>query len=301
MQGEWATVSSSAPAKVNLTFRVVGRRPDGYHLIESLMVPISLYDHVRIHVAPGPRRVSCSVEGPEEAPAGESNLAAVAARAVLAEFDLDMEVDLLVTKNIPAGSGLGGGSSDAATVLRTLPSMLGRTMRPARTGEIAVRIGADVPFFLTCRPSVARGIGEVLAPVPRFPDVHLVVAVPDVQVSTDWAYRHALPPLEVLTSRASATTTSLRLRLNREPIASLLRNDFEPGVTAAFPDVERLKRRLQDLGAEATVMSGSGSAVVGVFRSGRCAEEAAAAMPAPDRAYAVRVLRRRPAVTDDGR
>lgn len=129
----------------------------------------------------------------------------------------------------------------------------------------------------------------------------MVVVVPTVRVSTAWAYKNALPPIEVLTSRPTATSRSLRLRLKREPIASLLSNDFEAGVTAVFPDVERLKRRLAELGAEATVMSGSGSAVVGLFRSGRRAEDAAAAVLAPDRAFAVRVLRRRPAVTDDGR
>jgi len=301
MAGESAGVSSAAPAKVNLTLKVVGRRGDGYHLIESLMVPISLCDEVRIRVTPGSREVSCSVEGPEDAPSGQNNLAAVAARAVLAELDLDVDVDVRVTKHIPSGSGLGGGSSDAATVLRTLPPMLGRFPRPARLAEIAVRIGADVPFFLTCRPSVAMGVGEILAPVPRFPDVHMVVAVPEARVSTTWAYEHAVFPAEVLTSRPSATTTSLRLRLKREPIASLLWNDLEAGVAAAFPDVERLKRRLEELGAEATVMSGSGSAVVGLFRSGRRAEDAAAGVTTPDRAYAVRVLRRRPAVTDDGR
>jgi 4-diphosphocytidyl-2-C-methyl-D-erythritol kinase len=131
--------------------------------------------------------------------------------------------------------------------------------------------------------------------------MNLVIAVPKVQVSTAWAYRNALPPVETLTSRPPATTTSLRLRLKREPITALLSNDFQAGVSAAFPDVERLGRKLESLGAEATVMSGSGSAVVGLFRSGRRAEDAAAAVSAPDRAFAVRVLRRRPAVSDDGR
>jgi len=202
---------------------------------------------------------------------------------------------------IPAAAGLGGGSSDAAAVLRTLPGMLGRTFRPLRLAEIAVGIGADVPFFLTCRPSVAMGIGEILVPVPRFPEMSLVVAVPNVQVSTKWAYGNALPPIGTLTSRDAATTRSLRLRLKREPITALLSNDFQAGVTAAFPEVQRLKGELESLGAEATVMSGSGSAVVGVFRSGRRAEQAAAAVARPDRAYAVRVLRRRPAIGDDGR
>ena len=301
MAGSRASVSSLAPAKVNLTLRVLGKRADGYHHVESLIVPVSLCDELLISVAAGNRRVTCSVEGPEKAPEGESNLAAAAARSALRELDVDVDVGIRLIKNIPAGSGLGGGSSDAASVLRTLPAMLGRLLRPGRLSALALELGADVPFFLACRPAVAMGIGEILAPVSRFPELNLVVAVRDVEVSTAWAYEHALPPAEALTSRPSATSRSLRLRLKREPIASLLCNDFETGVTAEFPDVARLKRRLEEFGAEATVMSGSGSAVVGLFRSGRRAEEVAAAVPAPDRVYAVKVLRRRPAVTDDGR
>jgi len=301
MTGACATAASWAPAKVNLTLRVLGQRGDGYHLIESLMVPVSLCDRVELRVEPGDGAITCNVDGPEEAPNGEENLAACAARRVLEELHTAVDIEVRVTKHIPAAAGLGGGSSDAAAVLRTLPGMLGRTFRPLRLAEIAVGIGADVPFFLTCRPSVAMGIGEILVPVPRFPEMSLVVAVPNVQVSTKWAYGNALPPIGTLTSRDAATTRSLRLRLKREPITALLSNDFQAGVTAAFPEVLRLKGKLESLGAEATVMSGSGSAVVGVFRSGRRAEQAAAAVTGPDRAYAVRVLRRRPAIDDDGR
>jgi 4-diphosphocytidyl-2-C-methyl-D-erythritol kinase len=215
---------------------------------------------------------------------------------MLDELGVTADVEVRVTKHIPWGAGLGGGSSDAAAVLRTLPVVLGRHLRPVRLAELALRIGTDVPFFLTCRPSVAMGVGEILAAVPRFPELHLVVAVPAVQVSTAWAYGHAVPANGTLTSHPSATTRSLRLRLKREPLAALLSNDLEPGVMAAFPEVTRVKRRLEELGAEAAVMSGSGSAVVGLFRSGRRAEEAAAAVRSPVRAYAVRVLRRRPAV-----
>jgi 4-diphosphocytidyl-2-C-methyl-D-erythritol kinase len=301
MTGACATAASWAPAKVNLTLRVLGQRGDGYHLIESLMVPVSLCDRVELRVEAGNGAVTCSVDGPEEAPTGDQNLAARAARRIVEELGAAVDIDVRVTKHIPPASGLGGGSSDAAAVLRTLPAMLGRTFRPLRLAEIAVSIGADVPFFLTCRPSVAMGVGEILVPVPRFPEMSLVVAVPNVQVSTKWAYGNALPPMNALTSREAATTTSLRLRLKREPITTLLSNDFQAGVTAAFPEVQRLKGKLESLGAEATVMSGSGSAVVGLFRSSRRAEEAAATVARPDRAYAVRVLRRRPAIGDDGR
>ena len=293
-----AGVSAYAPAKVNLTLRVLGQRTDGYHLIESLMVPVSLYDRIDMTVRAGDGSIRCAVDGPEPAPADENNLAATAARAVLEEVGVRASVDIRLNKHIPPGSGLGGGSSDAGAVLRLLPVLLERPVRASRLADLATRIGADVPFFIGCRPAIASGIGEVLCAVPHFPDLHLVVVVPVATVSTAWAYRNALPTAIELTSGPSSSSRSLRLRLRREPISSLLFNDFERGVAAAYPDVDRLKSALQRLGAEGTVMSGSGSAVVGVFRSRRLAAEAAAAIPSPDRAFAVRVLRRRPAVTD---
>jgi 4-diphosphocytidyl-2-C-methyl-D-erythritol kinase len=285
-----------APAKVNLALRVLGRRTDGYHELESIMVPVSLYDRVRIDVHRQSRRggIACKVTGAIAAPSGPANLAWKAAELVLQALDTRARVDIAICKQIPAQAGLGGGSSDAAVILRHLPALLGRRMPAAVTRELAIQLGADVPFFLACRPSIASGIGEVLEPLVRFPRLALVIAVPPSGVDTAWAYRNALPREATrrlgpgVARRRTLRVASLQLSIER--ILSRLSNDFESGVCSAVADVGRVRSRLVELGAEHTVMSGSGSAMVGVFRSPRRARAAARAFGKGDRVFAVRVL-----------
>jgi 4-diphosphocytidyl-2-C-methyl-D-erythritol kinase len=291
-------VSVLAPAKVNLILRVVGRRPDGYHLIESLMVPVSLCDDLEIRVrSPWAARttVTCRVCGPAKVRGGATNLAARAARKVLEELGASARVSIRIHKRVPAGAGLGGGSSDAAAVLTALPPLLGRRIPRDRLRAMAAGLGADVPFFLDCRPAWASGIGDVLAPVASFPRLDLVVVVPRRRVETGWAYANALPPVSRLTTRKRGRRRALGLRASAKSLSFRVSNDFEHGVSAAVPDVARLRRRLEEQGARAVVMSGSGSAVVGIFASRAEAEKAAGMFRSPDKAAAVRVLRRRPA------
>lgn len=285
-----------APAKVNLTLHVVGRRADGYHLLETLMVPVSFCDELEIRAATARRsNVTCHVSGPAKVADGARNLAARAARLVLAELGVEARVSIRLRKRVPAGAGLGGGSSDAAAVLKALPRLLGRRIRRERLREMAAGLGADVPFFLDCRPAWASGIGEVLRPIPRFPRLHFVVAVPPTRVETAWAYANALPPIPRLTTRKRGRTRADGLRAGAKSLSFRVSNDFEHGVSAAVPDVARLRKRLVALGAQAVVMSGSGSAVVGIFASRAEAEQAAGEFRSPDMAVAVQVLRRRPA------
>ena len=291
-------ISVAAPAKVNLDLRVVGRRDDGYHLIDSLMVPISLCDSLELTVRSsrdGHAHVRCRVIGPEKVAGGDGNLAARAARSVLAELGEPVEAAIRLRKVIPIGAGLGGGSSDAAAVLVALPRLLGRRIAAKRLADLAVALGADVPFFLACRPARVTGIGEKLAPLTCPAALNLVVVVPKRRIETAWAYANALPPIAVLATRPRRTLVAPRgLRTSAKSLSCSVSNDFEPGVAAAVPDVARLKQRLEALGAMATVMSGSGSAVVGVFASRRAAERAARGFRRPDKAWAVRTLLRRP-------
>jgi 4-diphosphocytidyl-2-C-methyl-D-erythritol kinase len=291
-------VSISAPAKVNLILRVVGRRPDGYHLLESLMVPVSLTDDLEIRVRRSTgtgSSVTCRVSGPAKVPGGQANLATRAANEVLEELGASARVAIRLYKRIPAGAGLGGGSSDAAAVLSALPPMLGRRIPSDRLRTIAASLGADVPFFLDCRPAWATGIGDVLEPVSSFPRLDLVIVVPRRRVETAWAYANALPAIGRLTTRKRGRSRARGLRAGAKSLSFRVSNDFEHGVSAAVPDVLRLRRSLEALGAQAVVMSGSGSAVVGIFASRAEAAEAAEAFRSPDTAAAVQVLRRRPA------
>jgi 4-diphosphocytidyl-2-C-methyl-D-erythritol kinase len=151
-----------------------------------------------------------------------------------------------------------------------------------------------VPFFIRCRPAWATGIGERLTELTVAP-LDLVVAVPRRRVGTAWAYANALPPrAHRKTGRRSQTAGARYLRTLAKSLSCHVSNDFEAGVAAAVPDVARLKKRLEELGAMATVMSGSGSAVVGMFDSRASAEAAARAFSRPDRAWAVRSLGARP-------
>jgi len=173
--------------------------------------------------------------------------------------------------------------------------MLGRRISSERLRTMAASLGADVPFFLDCRPAWATGIGDVLDPIASFPRLDLVVVVPRRRVETAWAYANALPPIGRLTTGKPNRSRAGGLRASAKSLSFRVSNDFEHGVSAAVPDVARLRRRLEALGAEAVVMSGSGSAVVGIFASRAKAAQAAGEFRSPDMAAAVRVLRRRPA------
>jgi 4-diphosphocytidyl-2-C-methyl-D-erythritol kinase len=280
-----------APAKVNLSLRVLGKRSDGYHELDTLMFAVSMYDTVGLSVTPAARAsVTCTVTGPEKVPGGADNLAARAATAVLDYLGVTARVSIRLRKEIPFGAGLGGGSSDAAAVIRTLPALVGRRLDPAAAASIATRLGADVPFFLACRPARARGTGERLTEIARPPKGALVIAVSPDRVNTTWAYRNALPRL---TSGQSAFRVR-PLPRSLDAVEAWIFNDFQPGVEAAFPSVRRAREGLEELGARIAVLSGSGCAVAGVFRNAADASRAAAGYRGPGRAYVARFLRDAP-------
>lgn len=280
-----------APAKVNLRLLVLGKRADGYHELDSLMFAVSLYDTLAISATRSARsRVSCRVSGPEKVAGGPSNLAARAALAVLGELGVSARIDIRLRKEIPFGAGLGGGSSDAAAVLRTLPGLLGSRIPRARLARVAARLGADVPFFLSCRPARARGIGERLTPLGRAPRGGLVIAVPDERVDTAWAYRNALSRL---TSGRSASKNR-RLPRSLDAVEAWVFNDFQRGVEKAVESVRLSREALLGLGARAAVLTGSGSAVVGLFANARSAAEAAARYRGPGKARAASLVRSAP-------
>lgn len=278
-------------AKVNLSLRVVGRRADGYHLLDSVFVPIDLCDDLTVTIdaiAPGtPLRltVRCDRAGvPEDA----SNLAARAAAAVLAERRLGATMRIDIAKRIPPGSGLGGGSANAATMLRGLNAALDLGIAPARLTELALTLGADVPFFLVGAPARVRGIGEDVQPIARWTERALVVAVPPVAVATAWAFQaFAAVPVETRGARDEAA----RLAAGEAPSADLCVNDLERVVLPAFPAIAALKAALLAAGAPAAVMSGSGSAVVALADSFAHAEALAAAVGAASPGVAASAVR----------
>ena len=272
-------LAERAFAKINLFLRVVGRRPDGYHELDSIFVPVSISDRITIEVRPAPTSsvtLKCNITSLGDP---RSNLASRAARSFMSEFGISAHVMIDLEKMIPAGAGLGGGSSDAGTVLRMLTSMMSPRLREfgdasRRIRKIAVALGADVPFFLNPRPSRVMGIGERIETLDGFPTLHLVIVVPPVEVPTASVFK-ALKR-EGWSGPASAGDIDEILR--GEIGARHLVNDLEAPAIELYPQIAKLKALLQECGATASSMSGSGGSVFGLFPDADAAERGAASL-----------------------
>jgi 4-diphosphocytidyl-2-C-methyl-D-erythritol kinase len=233
-----------AHAKINWALRVTGKRADGYHDIETLFQTITLHDTLTIDPA-SPLLLECS---DPSIPSDDSNLVMRAAKAIGATGRIRLH------KQIPAGGGLGGGSSDAAAVLKAFDRA---------DPEIALSLGSDVPFFLTGGTAYATGRGEILTPLPSVAPVPLLLLIPEEKVSTATAYgslRRFSPPLGVERYRAMIDDDLLSH-------ATELVNDFEDAIFSAMPQLHALKTALYECGADWAAMTGSGSTIVGAFRS----------------------------------
>lgn len=273
----------SAPAKINISLHIVGRRADGYHDIESVfaLVP-GLADGLEISpAAPG---VGCRVEPQLPGCPPESNLVQRAWAAYAAATGFAPNVLVHLTKRIPTGAGLGGGSSDAAAMLRWLQGKAGDAALDAQAlNTLAAGIGADVPFFLLDGPALAEGIGERLTPLDLdLAGFTLVLALPQVHISTPWAYaaldahRGLKKHMPLGTDCLTSTTTAHKRRVSLSPVVA--RNDFEVVVFPACEALRVVKEQLLSLGAACAVMSGSGAALAALFRDDGLAHKAAEAV-----------------------
>jgi len=287
-------LATLAPAKVNLVLRVGAPRADGYHDVLSLMVPLDLADEVLVTVRRSPGDVTCSVPGRPDLD-GPANLAARAAALVKERFGREEAVAIRIVKRIPVTAGLGGGSSDAAAVIRALARAFGIRDRAA-LAEIALLVGSDVPFFLGPGPAWARGRGEALTPA-RVPPLDLVLLYPEdplLAVRAGDAYRW-------LDEDRGAAAPSLPRRASPYRPA-LLGNDLEAPCLARRPSLSPLLGRLVGEGATTAIMSGSGPTVFGVFPGRAEARGAARAIQKEGvepkvQVIAVRTVRRQPRVT----
>jgi 4-diphosphocytidyl-2-C-methyl-D-erythritol kinase len=254
-----------ALAKVNLELRVLGRRSDGFHELRTVFQTVSLADTIDIAFTPA-RRTAISVTADVEIPGG--NIMERAAALALEAMRTAGRVEMRLRKRIPMGAGLGGGSSDAAAVLLALPVLAGRRLATAKRMELAAALGSDVPFFLLGGTAVGLGRGTEIYPLPDRPAAYGVVVAPGIHVSTAEAYRD-LGRAE-LTSGAGPNIISVFQSSvwdqGRSSSESLGGNDFEAVVLGRYPRLKALKRQLERLGATPAMLSGSGSALLGVFR-----------------------------------
>ncbi|WP_242395572.1 4-(cytidine 5'-diphospho)-2-C-methyl-D-erythritol kinase [Anaeromyxobacter oryzisoli] len=283
-----------APAKVNLVLRVGPARADGFHDILSLMVPLDLGDGVDVRVSARRGKVTCRVPGHPDLD-GPSNLAARAAEAFRARFGVERGIAIRIDKRTPVTAGLGGGSSDAAAVLRCLARAF-RIRDAAALAEVGLSVGSDVPFFLGPGPAWAAGRGERLRPadVPRLDLVLVYPEDPALAIRAGDAYRW-------LDASREGRSPPPALRRPGRFRPSLLGNDLEPACLAERPALSPLLGLLVGSGATKAIMSGSGPTVFGLFRDRSAARRAAAVterdVGARARVIVARTVRRQPRVT----
>ena len=269
-----AAVVETAPAKINLALHITGRRADGYHELESLVVFAGVADEL---VAVRGRRDILAITGPfaETAGSGDTNLVARAVAAFRARWPdhVPFGLELELRKNLPVAAGLGGGSADAAAALRLLASLGEGTIPLPELADVALGLGADVPACLLSRPCEVRGIGEIVHPLRSFPPCHVVLANPLVPVVTAEVFRRleqrsnpGLPPLPEPLTRPAQLGIWL----------AGTRNDLEPPAIAILPAVGELIARIDEIEVCMLArMSGSGGTVFGLFGSAAQAHQAA--------------------------
>ena len=271
-----------APAKLNLFLHVVGRRPDGYHLLQSVFTLIDLHDRVRLRVREDGviRRVN-EVRGVR----ADDDLAVRAARLLQEASGTTLGADIEIDKRIPMGGGLGGGSSDAATTLLVLDRLWETGFGSEALGELAPSLGADVPFFLMGQPAWVEGIGEVLRPL-ELPRCWYLVLVPPVEVPTREIF--AAPEL-------TRNTEALKMEDFSAQAASKpdrFRNDLEAVATARYPEVAAHLAWLRQHGDAR--MTGSGGCVFARFESREAAQRVLDRLPAPMKGFVAEGLGHHP-------
>ncbi|WP_319468290.1 4-(cytidine 5'-diphospho)-2-C-methyl-D-erythritol kinase [uncultured Pseudodesulfovibrio sp.] len=269
----------ASPAKINLFLRILGLREDGYHELHTLFYPVtSLFDTIRIESSHDDSMYMRCPENPDLESTGNLIYKAWKAFGEATGFQPGLFVTL--NKRIPMGGGLGGGSSNGATMLRWLNENAGSKALPQdELIQLAARLGADVPFFLMDGPAWAEGIGEKLAPADiDLSGMTLVIICPDIHVDTPWAFR-AWDECNSSPQQEEALTTTGLDNKNPSPVSPPAAvNDFEPVVFAKFPTLRKAKEKLIISGAAAAAMSGSGASLFGLFRDRKSAMSAVQAL-----------------------
>ncbi|MCI5207945.1 MAG: 4-(cytidine 5'-diphospho)-2-C-methyl-D-erythritol kinase [Candidatus Electrothrix sp. ATG2] len=263
-----------APAKINLTLKILGKREDGYHELETLMQKVSLFDELELSLTSEP---GITIHCPNaDLPEDKNNIAVRAAQLFLKESNKSTQgVKIIIKKNIPIAAGLGGGSSDAAAVLNGLDQLLKTGYSAKQRAGMGVRIGADVPLFIYDYPAaIATGIGEQLLPAPPLTNYQILLVNPGILVSTQWAFETFSSATKKITLTAEKKTSIFSCSENNRHENSLLRdrtipeelkNDLEQVTAKRYPVIQDLKEQLLNSGATGAMMSGSGSTVFGLF------------------------------------
>jgi 4-diphosphocytidyl-2-C-methyl-D-erythritol kinase len=258
-----------SPAKVNLFLKVVSKRPDSYHNIVSIVDIISLFDI--IHMEEIPDNIVTIKDDKGVLPQGMANTMYRAAIALKERYKISSGINIYIEKNIPIGSGLGGPSSNAATVLRELIKLWTISVSATELNEIGSSIGADVPLFLHGKPCIMRGIGNEISPI-ELPSLWYLIVYPNVSISTRKVYEGLKI---VLTKKQNDIKLVAKFNSTHE-VSAILENDLEKVGILLCPTIQTIKDRLIEAGAGGALMSGSGSSVFGIFETEESAKEAIA-------------------------
>ena len=256
------TLYEGAFAKLNLTLDVLGKREDGYHDLQSVMQTISVRDDVEIDIGTGkPWKLLCSVEG---IPTDERNLAWKAARVYCDAMKKDPDgLEIRILKRIPSGAGMGGGSADAAAVLRALNRHYGEPLSIFALAELGAQVGSDVPFCVMCGTAMVEGRGERLRKLPDMPDCIFVIVKPDFSVSTPELYQK-IDNVAIAKRPDNRAMESALLEGILEKVVKNLCNVFDPVVTEDHLELNYIKSLFHQYGAAGYQMTGSGSAVYAI-------------------------------------
>lgn len=262
------TLKLKSPGKVNLRLDVLGRRADGYHDLRMLNSAVSIYDDVEMDVIDKGIEVFCDDD--PKVPSGEANIVFQAAKEIMAYSNKNVGIRIRIKKRIPSAAGMGGGSSNAATVLMGLNQLLKIHLPKEKLITISLRFGADIPFFLYGSPALATGIGENLSKVKRLPRMPFVIVSPNVSVTTQSIY-------EKYRSNGNGHNDMEMPKefSTKKAVVKFLHNDLESVTAKQYPIVSEIKALLMKYGAMGAQMTGSGPAVFGIFSEREEAEKVA--------------------------
>lgn len=268
-------ISEKAYAKVNLGLDVLRRRPDGYHELKMIMQTVDICDDLTFEKESEPG-IRLRIEG-ADLPADKNNLVTRAAALLLQERKISEGVAITLTKRIPIAAGMAGGSADAAAAMRGLNSLFEMGYSTEDLRELGVKLGADIPYCIAGGTMLSEGIGEVLTPLPAPPECYLAVAKPDIDVSTAFVYQNlradSLPFHPDIDGMAEALAAG-----DLRGITERMGNVLETVTVPAYPVIDRIKKRMCELGAENALMIGSGPTVFGIYQEQAAAAKAAAAI-----------------------
>ena len=249
-------------AKINLGLNIVEKRPDGYHNLKTIFYPINLQDALEVtRRENNDKEYTLHISGSPLEGEPEDNLVVKAYKLLKKDYPGLLPVDIHMYKHIPAGAGLGGGSSDAACMIKLLNDKFSLGLSTERMEEYAVKLGADCAFFIRNKPVFATGIGNLFEPVElSLKGYHIILIKPDIFVSTRDAFAEIKPV-------RPAVSLKEIVRQPMETWKNSMKNDFEDSVFKKFPEIAAIKDELYDLGAVYAAMSGSGSSVYGIFKA----------------------------------